>query len=342
MAVMDTIQLSRRRLLATACAAGLGAVVTACTGRSPADDPSAAGGSWSFTDDRGSTVRTDGIPSRIVAFGGSAGLLADYGLQDRVVGVFGEAVTPTGQASALAGDLDVQKVTVLGNNWGDFNLEKYASLEPDLLITDEYVPDRLWYVPDSSRDKILAINPNVVAVRIARKTLPQLITRYGELATALGADLNAPRPAQAKARFDAAVQAVRGALAERPGLRVMAASAAPGIFYVSDPRVSADLSYFAELGVDMVVPDNVAGDGFFEELSWERTDKYPADLILLDRRAAALSLDALNANPVWRSLPAVRAGQVADWQPVFRFSPAGAAPLLEDLAAAIRRSAKVS
>ncbi|WP_348529489.1 twin-arginine translocation signal domain-containing protein, partial [Nocardia brasiliensis] len=42
MALMDTIQLSRRRLLATACAAGLGAVVTACTGRSPADDPSAA------------------------------------------------------------------------------------------------------------------------------------------------------------------------------------------------------------------------------------------------------------------------------------------------------------
>ncbi|QIS04392.1 ABC transporter substrate-binding protein [Nocardia brasiliensis] len=342
MAVMDTIQLSRRRLLATTCAVGLGALAAACTGRSPADDPSAGSGSWSFTDDRGSTVHTDGIPSRIVAFGGSAGLLADYGLQDRLVGVFGEALTPAGAASPLAGDLDVTRVSVLGNNWGEFNLEKYASLEPDLLITDEYVPDRLWYVPDSSKDKILAINPNVVAVRIARKTVPQLITRYGELAVALGADLRAPGPARAEQRFDAAVRSVREAVARRPGLRVMAASAAPGIFYVSDPRMSADLSYFAELGVELVVPDTVAADGFFEELSWEHTDKYHADLILLDRRAAAMSLEALDANPVWRGLPAVRAGQVADWQPVFRFSHAGAAPLLEDLAAALGRADKVS
>ncbi|WP_378740411.1 ABC transporter substrate-binding protein [Nocardia brasiliensis] len=339
---MDTIQLSRRRLLATTCAVGLGAAVTACTGRSPVDEPFTGPGGWSFTDDRNSTVRTAAVPSRIVAFVGAAGMLADYGLQDRIVGIFGETRTATGEPAPLVGDLDLGKVTVLGNNWGEFNVEKYAALEPDLLVTDMYAPDELWYIPNESRAKILAINPNVAAVRVARRTLPETIARYAELAQALGADLNAPKAIQAKTRFDAAAQAVRDAVAQRPGLRVMAASATPGIFYVSDPKASADLSYFAHLGVGMVTPDHVVGDGFFEELSWENTDRYAADLILLDRRSAALTPEALAANPVWRGLPAVRGNQVTGWQPVYRFSHAGTAPLLDDLAAAIRRSGKLT
>ncbi len=341
MAAMDTIHISRRRLLTTACAVGLGAAVTACTGRS-ADEQYTGPGGWSFTDDRNNTIHTKEVPSRIVAFAGSAALLADYGLQDRIVGVFGETRTTAGEPAPLAGDLDLGKLTVLGNNWGEFNVEKYAALEPDLLVTDMYVPDRLWYIPDESKEKILAINANVATVRIAHRTLPEIIARYAELARTLGADLNAPKATQARSRFDAASQAIREAVAQRPGLRVMAASAAQGIFYVSDPRMSTDLRYFAELGVDMVTPDNVTPDGFFEELSWEHTDKYRADLILLDRRSGTLSPEALAANPVWRGLPAVRADQVVGWQPIFRFSHAGIAPLLEDLAAAVRRSGKVT
>ncbi|WP_433664194.1 ABC transporter substrate-binding protein [Nocardia sp. CA-128927] len=337
---MDTIHISRRRLLTTACTVGLGAVATACS-RSAEDEQFTGPGGWSFTDDRDATIRTKEIPSRIVAFVGAAAMLADMGLQDRVVGVFGETRTAADELAPLIGDLDLSKVTVLGNNWGEFNVEKYAALEPDLLVTDMYVRDRLWYIPDESKAKILTINPNEAAVRVTRRTLPETIARYGELARALGADLNAPKAIQAKARFDAAAQAVRDAVAQRPGLRVMAASAAPGIFYVSDPKASADLSYFAELGVDMVRPDHLGSDDFFEQLSWEHTDKYPADLILLDRRSTGLSPDALAANPVWRGLPAVRGNQIGSWQPIYRFSHAGTAPLLEDLAATIRRSGKV-
>lgn len=340
MAAMDTIHITRRRLLTTACAVGLGAVATACSG-SRSDDQYTGPGGWSFTDDRGSTVHTKEVPSRIVAFVGAAAMLADLGLQDRVVGVFGETRTPAGELAPLAGDLDLGKVTVLGNNWGEFNVEKYAALEPDLLVTDMYAPDRLWYIPDESKAKILTINPNVAAVRVSHRTLPETIARYSELARALGADLNAPKAIQAKARFDAAAQAVRDAVAQRPGLRVLAASAAPGIFYVSDPKASADLSFFAELGVDIVRPDQLPKDDFFEQLSWEHTDKYPADLILLDRRSTGLTPEALDANPVWRGLPAVRANQIGNWQPIYRFSHAGTAPLLEDLAATIRRSSKV-
>ncbi|WP_280385735.1 ABC transporter substrate-binding protein [Nocardia wallacei] len=327
------IRLTRRGLFAAAGATTVAAALAAC-GRSP--DEATGSGDWSFTDDRGKVLRANGIPSRVVAFTGSAAALADYGVAPRIAGVFGDVTAANGAKSELAGDLNLDELTVLGNAWGDFHLEKYASLEPDLLVTDMYVPDQLWYVPEDSRSKIESINPNVAAIAVAAQPLPVTIGRYEQLATALGADPNAPAVVRARDRFTAAGQAVREAIAQRPGLRVLAASAAPDTFYVSDPRASADLRYFRELGVDLVVPERVDSQGFYESLSWENADKYPADLILLDGRSSALQPDALAGKPLWRTLPAVRAGQITPWSTVFRFSYAGVAPLLERLATALR------
>ena len=36
------------------------------------------------------------------------------------------------------------------NAWGEFSVEKYAGLRPDLLVTHMYDPGALWYVPDES------------------------------------------------------------------------------------------------------------------------------------------------------------------------------------------------
>ncbi|RDI55808.1 ABC transporter substrate-binding protein [Nocardia mexicana] len=326
-------RLTRRGLFAAAGVTTVAAVLAAC-GRAP--DDATGSGDWSFTDDRGKTLRANGIPSRVVAFTGSAAALADYGVAHRIAGVFGDATAANGAKSELAGDLDLNNLTVLGNAWGDFPLEKYAALEPDLLVTDTYTPDQLWYIPDDSRSKIESINPNIAAIAVARQPLPVTIGRYEQLATALGGDPNAPAVAQARARFTAAGQAVRDAVAQRPGLRVLAASAAPDTFYVSDPRASADLRYFQELGVDLVVPERVDSQGFYESLSWENADKYRADLILLDGRSNALQPDALAGKPLWRTLPAVRSGQITPWSTVFRYSYAGVAPLLERFAAALR------
>ena len=73
--------------------------------------------------------------------------------------MFGPTTRTDGSRDPQAGDLDVDKVTVLGNVWGEFNIEKYAALRPELLITHMYDPDALWYVPDESRDKILSSRP---------------------------------------------------------------------------------------------------------------------------------------------------------------------------------------
>ncbi|NEW40974.1 ABC transporter substrate-binding protein [Nocardia cyriacigeorgica] len=327
---------NRRRFLTLGGIACLGAALAACG--SGSDDEPSSGDGWTFTDDRGYTVGLGATPGRVVAFTGSAGALADYGVREPLVGIFGDVSTGKGTPRALAGDLNVDDLTVVGDDWGQFDIEKYALLEPDLLVTDTYVPDRLWYIPDDSRQKIESANPNVIALAVADRGLPTIIGRYEELAAALGADLTAEPVVVAKARFEAAAQAVRDAVARRPGIRVLAASAAPATFYVSDPSTSADLSYFAELGVELVVPDEVDSGGYFQSLSWESADRYRADLILLDSRSSAGQPDALASNAVWRSLPAVRAGQVTPWNPVFRFSHTGAAPLLEDLAVALDRA----
>ncbi|MFJ6194678.1 ABC transporter substrate-binding protein [Micromonospora sp. NPDC092111] len=335
-------RLSRRGLLAAGGGAALTALLAACGGGDDPSKPTGKGssGPWSFTDDRPRKIDAATPPTRVVAFTGVAAALIDFGLDSQIVGVFGETTRADGSRDPQAGDLDVDRVTVLGNVWGEFNVEKYAALRPELLVTHMYDPDALWYVPDESRDKILQLAPSV-AVTTARVPMTRPIERYAELARSLGADLTAKRVTDAKARFEAAAEQVRAAVRANPGIRVMASSGSPDLFYVSNPKVSTDLMYFAELGVDIVVPTKLEAGDYFEALSWENAGKFPADLILLDNRSTALQPKDLAAKPTWAQLPAVKANQVTPWDAVPRFSYAGAAPLLENLAAAIRSAKRL-
>ena len=330
--------LSRRGLLAAGGALGLGALLAACgDGGSKGGATSDRGsGAWSFKDDRGKTARADSTPRKIVAFTGSAAALYDYGVE--CAGVFGPTKLKNGEPDPQAGDLDVDKVTVLGNVWGEFNVEKYAALGPELLVTNMYEPGALWYVPDESKDKILSLAPSV-AISVARTSLSDAIGRYVDLAASLGADLKAKKVTDAKKRFEDASERLRRAAKAKRGLKVLAASASADLLYVSDPAAYADLTYFKELGVDLITPEKTDG-GFFENLSWENADKYEADLILLDNRTSALQPKALADKPTWTRLPAVKADQVVPWASEPRFSHAGCAPLIESLAKALEDARK--
>ncbi|MDX6311219.1 MAG: iron-desferrioxamine transport system substrate-binding protein [Streptomyces sp.] len=342
-----TAPLSRRGLLAAGGAAGIGALLTACGGSGGSADSGAVSakgsgtGSWTFTDDRKKKVSAKTTPQRIVAFTGTAAALHDFGLDDQLVGVFGETKLKNGKADPQAGGLDIGKVTILGNVWGEFNIEKYAALDPDLLVTHTYDNGDLWYVPDESKKKILALAPSV-AIEVARVPMTEPIQRYADLAESLGADLRAAKVTDAKARFEKAAATLRSAAKAAGGLKVLAASGSADLFYVSNPGVSSDLMYFRSLGVDIVVPEKTDSGGYFESLSWENADTYDADLILLDNRGTALQPKALAAKPAWTQLPAVKAGQIAAWEAVPRFSYAGAAPLLENLATSIQQAKKLS
>ncbi|WBB68090.1 ABC transporter substrate-binding protein [Micromonospora sp. WMMD812] len=335
-------RLSRRSLLAGG-AVTLAALVAGCGGGDDAAAPAggSTGGPWSFTDDRNEKVSAGSRPTRVVAFTGTAAALVDFGLDKQLVGVFGETKRADGSVDPQAGDLNVESVEILGNVWGEFSVEKYAALRPELLVTHQYDPGALWYVPDESKNKILPLAPSV-AITTARVPMTKPIERYAQLAESLGADLSAKKVTEAKARFEAAAESVRQAVKANPGIKVMASSGSPDLFYVSNPKVSTDLMYFAELGVDIVVPTKLESGDYFEALSWENTGKFPADLILLDNRSTALQPKDLAAKPTWAQLPAVKANQVTPWDAVPRFSYAGAAPLLENLATAIRAAKKVS
>ncbi|WP_133911328.1 ABC transporter substrate-binding protein [Streptomyces sp. NBC_00582] len=341
--------LTRRGILAAGGALGLGAVLAACGdddaksgGSDSSASASAQSGPWTFKDDRGTTVKLDEVPANIVAFTGVGAALYDYGVQ--VKGVFGPTKTTDGKADVQAGDMDISKVTILGNVWDEFNVEKYAALAPDVLISTMFDDaGTLWYVPEASKDKIAKLAPTV-GISVYDRQLTAPLERMWELAESLGADMTAAKVTDAKKRFEAAATRLRAAAKAKPDIKVMAGSASAELFYVSGSNLSIDLEYFKALGVNFVEPPESAkkqGGGWYESLSWENVDKYAADIIMMDDRTSALQPSAIT-EATWKKLPAVKAGQVIARSPEPILSYDKCVPLLENLAEALEKAKKVA
>ncbi|MFJ5639187.1 ABC transporter substrate-binding protein [Streptomyces sp. NPDC093223] len=341
--------LTRRGILAAGGALGLGAALAACgdddaksAGSSDKGTTAAKSGPWSFKDDRGTTVKLDKVPADIVAFVGVAAALYDYGVD--VKGVFGPTKTKDGKADVQAGDMDVSKLTVLGNTWGEFNVEKYAALAPQVLITTMFDgAGTLWYVPDESKDKIAKLAPSVgISAYDRQLTVP--LQRVWALAESLGADMTASKVTDAKKRFEAASSRLRAAAKAHPDIKVLAGSAAQDLFYVSGTNLSVDLEYFKALGVNFVEPSASVlkkSGGWYEDLSWENVDKYAADVIMMDDRSATIQ-PADITEATWKKLPAVKAGQVIARSPEPIFSYDKCVAMVENLAKALETAKKVS
>ncbi|MFJ6697862.1 ABC transporter substrate-binding protein [Streptomyces sp. NPDC091272] len=333
---------TRRGILAAGGALGIGAALAACGGEkasgSKTDKGAEKSGPWSFTDDRGKKVETKSFPKNIVAFTGTAAALHDYGIE--VKGVFGPTKGKDGRADVQAGDMDVSKVEVIGNVYGEFDVEKYAKLMPELLVTDMWQKDVLWYVPEQSAKKIASLAPSV-ALWASGTNMEKALARRADLAASLGADLKAKKTADAKARFEKAAARLRAAAKAHPDIKVMIGSASAELFYVSLAKMSADTLYFQELGVRFIEP-KVDAQGFFESLSWENVGKYQPDVIMMDNRSAVLQPKDIANKPTWAGLAAVKAGQVVPrvTEPIYSYDKC--APILEDLAKAIETARKVS
>ena len=207
--------LTRRGVLAAGGALGLGAVLAACGDDDAKSEGSgeattaAKSGPWTFKDDRGTTVKLDKVPTKIVAFVGVAAALYDYGIE--INGVFGPTTTKDGKADVQAGDMDVSKLTVFGNVWDQFNVEKYAAFAPEVLLTTIFdSAGTLWYVPQASRTRSLKLAPSA-GISVYDRQLTQPLERMWELAESLGADLKADKVVQAKKDFEAAAERLRKA-----------------------------------------------------------------------------------------------------------------------------------
>ena len=139
-----------------------------------------------------------------------------------------------------------------------------------------------------------------------------LIEDYEALATSLGADLSKPEIAADKAAFEASRAAFQAATAAKPRLTALAVWAGTDALYVAATAGAAELMDFKAWGLNLIDPEVADDRGYWETLSWENTDKYQPDLILVDNRSPATMETAL-AQPTWTLMKAAEAGAVTDW-----------------------------
>ncbi|MGW5683532.1 ABC transporter substrate-binding protein [Nonomuraea sp. NPDC003754] len=334
------MSVSRRGLLAAAAGLGAALALAACGGESASAPASpaqagAAAASFTYTDDRGRKIDLPKTPARIVAQVGSAAALWDFGVKP--IAVFGPHKLSNGERDPQVGNVDITKVTGLGNVWDEFNVEQYIGLQPELLVSSMYLKDTLWYVPEKSKDTIEKVAPTA-GVMLTGRNATEVIAKYGDLAAKLGADLAAPEITQARARYEAALEALRKLAAK--GLTIELVSGSPDAMYVSTPEMVPDFKLLSDAGLDIVKP-KVDAQGYFESLSWENADKYEADVILFDSRTQALGLEEMKKKPTFAKLPAVAKGQVYPMWVETPYSYQKWADLLEGLVADLGKASKL-
>jgi len=253
------------------------------------------------------------------------------------VGILGQPRTPDGGIDPLLGAVDPDIASV--GEYPEVNIERLAALFPDLVV-DNLFNDTLDAAEASpgQKDRVIAVAP-VVAIGTTGRSVPAVIDRFAELAGALGANLAAPELVEAKTRFERAAERLRAAAAAKAGLRVMICWTPAEQLEVLNPLTYPFGLLLRDLGLDLVVPEGAGPNAAVQALSWERADTYPADLIVrfVNPRfpEAAAGID----NPLWKRLPAVRAGQVSTWDPAWHLnSHANYAAILTRLSEVVERA----
>ncbi len=303
---------SRRAFLGGGLALGATGLLTACGagGGGTGADPGTGSGSWSFTDDRGETVRLDRRPRRIA------------GLNDTIASLWNYGVVPVGSfgATALADDVnfegrDTARVTEVGTTYGRIDLEALYALEPDLIVTHAYPVDSSGKLDPSKplygfenleqQEKVAAVAPIVAIAMTGSATT--VVERTTELAKAVGvaeADLAGPR-----ADYEAARDRLRRA--GSAGLTAMAVAGYPGDgVHIAKAADDPALRSYTELG--LTYPDPGGDEYYWRTVSWENITGYETDVVLYSLRA--MDRKALLDQPTFARLPAAQAGQVYPWE----------------------------
>lgn len=306
--------------LAAATAAAL-LVLTACgSSTGTASDAATTATGFDHTDARGEKIAIEDTPETVVAQASAAAALWDNGF--KVAGVYGDLPEP---ATYLTGDLDVSQTKVLGRAWGEFNVEEYAAMGPDLLIDMTFDGKELWYA-GAVEEQVEKLAPTL-AMQLTGLSVTEQIEAFVELAEKLGAE---PEIEDAKADFEEAVARVKAAVAKNPDVTVLAVSSYGEEIYIANAPEHPDLAYLAELGVKFpeVTPDET---GIFEPVSLENIGKYHADLLLVDARDTG-GLAELAKTEIFKRLPAVAAGQQSLWFPAAPYSYQAYAKVFDEYA----------
>ena len=323
-----------RRTLATVLAVLTALTALTACGADERDASKAAG--WSYTDGRGTTVNAAATPKRIVAQVSAAGALKDFGV--RIAGTFGPLTRSDGSVEPEAGSLVPADVTdVTGSAYGELNLERLASLKPDLLVSGKYAEfPGLWHLSAEQEKRALEVVPTAGVLQ-SGSDLPATVADYKELARRLGADVDSARVKADEQAFEAAAERIKtiGKRMRAEKRAILVIGGLPEEYFVVVPARNPDLAYYVEkLGLPIRTPDapDTAGGGYFERLSWERADKYQADILMWDTRPASQKPAQLKANPVFAAMPTVAADRFVEWDAVAPLSYASYAKIMNKVA----------
>ena len=306
----DSYMFSRRaatRPAAVVLAVVLATSVLAACGSS-ADNSKAKSGPWEIQSGNGKTVSTPTTPTRIIAQSDAAASLLAYGIKP--VGIFGNE-NPKDNKNLKGYDLS--GIAVLGTEWGEINVEKAATLKPDLIVSDYWPAEKAYggfeAGVNAKSKKLADLAP--VAGGAQGDSIVTLLTFYQTLAKSLGANVDDSKDEKA---FDAAVAEFTSATAANKGLTALAVSPAKDLLYVAVPKLAPELLDFQKWGLDVITPrDPDPKFPYWENLSWENADKYQPDLLLIDDRSYPSNLTEAEKQPTWDSIKAAKAGAIVPW-----------------------------
>ncbi|MET3925672.1 ABC transporter substrate-binding protein [Devosia sp. 2618] len=260
---------------------------------------------WSYTDSLGNTVTLDNVPTRIIASQDAAAGLIPLGI--RPVGIYADS--PVEDAKALEG-LDLTGIQIIGQTWGEVDIEKAAALNPELIIAEYWPLDTTWSGGTSVVDALTPLAP--ITGPTNGDSILKLVEDYEVIAASLGADLSNPTIAENKAGFETSLAAFKAATAAKPNLTVLALWAGTDSLSIAATEASAELLDFRSWGLNIIDPAIAEDRGYWETLSWENADKYQPDLIIVDNRSPSTMQIAV-AQPTWTLMKAAAAGAVTDW-----------------------------
>ena len=301
----------RYKKSAAVAAAVLAASVLAACGSGSSEAGETGGGPWEYTDASAKTVTVESTPTRIIAHAGEAAALMSFGIKP--VGIYGDG--PVKDDPNLK-HLDLSGITILGETWGEIDVEKAATLDPDLIVADWWPVEKGYSGMEegvkAESKKIKELAPVVGAAQ--GDSIVTLIEGYEKLAASLGADMDDPEIAQGKDDFEAAVADFQETVAAKEGLTALAVSPTADLLYVAVPEHAPELLDFQKWGLDVINPTNPdKGFPYWENLSWENADKYQPDLLLMDDRSYPANVKTAQAQPTWDSIKAAEAGATVPW-----------------------------
>lgn len=287
-------------------------LLVGCSSTPSGGSDASSGGTWTYSDATGSTIKVDHTPQRVAAFADQALTLLSYGITP--VAIFGRV--PVATDSRFAG-YDLSKTKIVGNGYGEIDLEKLAATKPDLIVTGIYPTDRKGTIDTSQPDygfkdleqqkQLRALAP-IVTVKVGGAG-QDVIDANVKLAEDLGAKPGTI--AAAKKDFDQAASRLTTASKEHPDIEITQMYADADGVYVVKPDDEPVTQLYKSLGAHLT-DLHPNGEYYWDKYSWENAGQMmTGDIVLVN--VEGYQVADLKKQATFADDPALKAGQVYSW-----------------------------